>query len=768
MGYCQPDLVDGEYVLWMGTYPGATGKSFQSISKRSFGSLNAGTMKMDVFDPVLANGCVTPTAPNITWHPTKPTTTNALILGMLRWIIENKTYNEEFLSFPTYQAAWEGGYASNTTATHLVITDENHPNYGKLMTPADAGLEEPAAPQAATGAAAAAAATPTEYYVVINAETGEPAVHTTCAHGVVEYEGEVNGVAVRSSFMFLKDSALSRSMDEYAELTDVPVDVIENTAREFTSHGVKASLNGMGNTVQANGLSHIYGFRVLASMVGSNFMVGGSVVKSTGGVAMTNGSRYLLNTVQGKPNVSAKNATYISRTNFDWTATDEYKNRVAAGETDPKPKLPWFSCNSPLDNQALVSIAHQYPYQAKIVISWMVDSIEGTPGAMRDAILDKLKDPSVLPLHIACDVVIGEHAQIADYIVPDTNPFETFGVGTQEGYWCGKGNAVRWPAKKPETMQLPDGRYASYEAFLVDVAKACGVPGFGENAIPAADGTMWPLNDACDFFLKGVANLAFDEDPVDDITEEEVRLQALDELPEAWKAAVTEEEWPKVLNVISRGGRFWPEEISVGPDGKRCAWAKQNTISYYSDKRGATANPLSGKLCSPTFVYEPEMLADCTPTRDVYTEEEWPFLSCNYKPRFRSISMLSNSPIMRDLCAHNYIEINIEDARELGIRDGDQVRVTNPTGDVMEGEAMVRAGVNRRTLGFAYGYGKIAYGAQDVNIEGEEPRPGNPDIGAGVHLQAMLDPTVADAYPVADPEAGTPARSGAAFKIEKI
>ena len=72
--------------------------------------------------------------------------------------------------------------------------------------------------------------------------------------------------------------------------------------------------------------------------------------------------------------------------------------------------------------------------------------------------------------------MVGEHASLADYLVPDTNPFESFGVVTQEGYWKGKGNAVRWPAKTPETVQLDDGRYASYEAFIVDVAKECGVP----------------------------------------------------------------------------------------------------------------------------------------------------------------------------------------------------------------------------------------------------------------------------------------------------
>ena len=155
------------------------------------------------------------------------------------------------------------------------------------------------------------------------------------------------------------------------------------------------------------------------------------------------------------------------------------------------------------------------------------------------------------------------------------------------------------------------------------------------------------------------------------------------------------------------------------------------------------------------------------PLEDVYSGKEYPFVSTNYKPRFRSISMLANSPLMRDLCAHNYIEINEDDARELGIADGDTVRATNPTGDVMEGPAWVRGGIAPGTFAVAYGYGHRAYGAQDVDIDGVLT-PGSKAIGAGIHLETMLDPTLGDTiYPLADSDSATPARSGGMYKIEK-
>lgn len=298
------------------------------------------------------------------------------------------------------------------------------------------------------------------------------------------------------------------------------------------------------------------------------------------------------------------------------------------------------------------------------------------------------------------------------------------------------------------------------------MAKECGVPGFGEDAIEGADGKMWPLNDACDFFLKAVANLAYDTEPVADVSGEDVKVQALDELPAAWEKAVTAEEWPKVLNVLSRGGRFWPVEESTG-EGGRSAYMKDHLTIFYSERKATDANPFSGKQLPGTLSATPELLADLTPLAEKYPESEWPFRSTNYKPRFRSITFLANSPIMRDLCAHNYLELNLDDAADLGIEDGDAIRITNPTGDVMEGEAMVRAGIARGTFGVAYGYGHIGYGAQDVLIEGGESRPGDPAIGAGVHLQTILDPTVEDPYPYVDPEAASPARSGGVYKIEK-
>lgn len=739
----------------MGEFPGATGNSFQGIAKRTATRLENGECKMDVLDPALGNGNVTPTMQGINWVPIKAATNNAFSCAAIQWIVDNKAYNEEFVSCPNPQLSWDRGYASYSDATMLVIMDEENPNYRKFMTPEDAGLTSPEMPEGPVASC--------KPRMVIDAATNEPAINTDVEAGVLEFDGEVNGVHVRTAWSLMLENVYEKTPEELSEICGVPVDEIIRIAQEFTSHGTKASARLMGGSGNQNGMESVYAYRTLNWLVGSDGMIGGAGPSNLGATTTGNGARYNLS-LQGAPETKGM---HIGRMGKKWEETDEYKNRVAAGEENPTPMLPYFPNPSASDNQTLWSIVNQYPYQAKIIMGWMKSTLTQCPGAMRDEIIEKLCDPAVVPLVISCDVVMGEDTQYADYIVPDTNPYESFGTLNMEG-WVGYGDTVRWPMKTPGTIQLDDGRYASWEAFIVDCAKALELPGFGDGALADAEGNAYPFNDACDFFVKAFANLAYDGEPVEDITEDEIHMQALDTLPEAWKAAVKEEEWPKVLKVMSRGTRFHPVDEVYGDGTRNLQVNNIQEAMFWSETKATYKNPYTGEYTHGGLRYTPESFADGTPMADVYSTEEFPFGATTYKPRFRSISMQSNSPIMRQMGAHNYIEINIDDAAELGIADGDQVRVTNPTGDVMEGPAMVRAGVAKGNIAISGGYHRKGWGASDVEIDGEVT-PGNPEIGAGTILMTMLDPTVGEGviYPLSDNHAGTPARTGGMYKIEK-
>lgn len=765
--YTYPDLDEAEYVLWLGEFPGANGKSIQSMSKRITDRCIKGECTMDVLDPTLGNGCVTPGVDAIRWVPIKTQTDAAFALALVRWMMEHDAVNTEFLACPNLDAAKAKGYASFTNAGLLVIADENHPKRGMFLRAEDAGLEAPEL----TEEQVAAGARP-DWKVVMNPESGQPELAAFATSSTLDFEGEVNGVKVRSSYLFLKDSAFERTLEEASGITGVPTATIERIAKEFSSHGTKVSVGCMGATAGARGIQGEWAHLLLKAMVGGNQVAGGSMPAYVDAGPVTTNvdqGRYLMFAVPNLPMAAIASSTYISRTGLPFETTDEYVRRVAAGEENPKPLLPWFGINRGSDTQALISMANGYPYKPKIVLTWMFNTLQSTSGAMRESILERLQNPDYVPLHIVCDVVLGEHTLFADYVVPDTTPYESFGVVSQQLDWRGKGNAVRWPVVEPKTIKLDDGRHASYEAFLIDVAKACGLPGFGDMGIFDATGTPHPLNDACDYFIKCVANLAYIEEPVADIDPTEARWQGLDELPEAWKAAVSEEEWPKVLNVLSRGGRFWPVEECVDENGHAAYGSSQETY-VYSEKCAMQRSSLSGKTANPVLTYEPEQFGDDSLMTAHYSEKDFPFKATNYKPRFRSVSMLANSPIMQDMCPENFLEINDEDALELGIQDGDTIRVVNPGGDVMEGPAMVRGGIAKGTIAVAHGYGHFGYGAQHVEVEGQPQITGDSEeIGAGIHLQTMLDPTLPDVlYPICDPVSAAPARSGAQYRIEKI
>ena len=753
------DVPETEYALWLGTFPGANGKSFQLIAKNVEKRLKDG-IHMDVIDPVNVGGAVTSKEKNITWHPIKPSTNGALVLGMVRWIIDNKKYSEEYVTFPNYQAADEKGWGSYSNFTHLVICDENHPNNRKFLRTEDLGIE----------GVAPAEGEEVQNYVVLDAQTNEPVQFSKTKKAVLDFTGELKGsdgkpIKVRTAFSLVKESAQSHSVEEYEEICQCEKGLIEKLATEWTSHGPKVGLANVGGTGSANGISSAWAEYILGALVGNYQMIGGSVPTSWTYDAWMS-PRYVLFDIPDAPENSAQ--IDISRGGLNWQDTSEYKKRLESGEENPQPKLPWYSYTRGADNQALISLINKYPYQGKIVMSWMCNALQACPGAMREEVYARLADPEVIPLHITCDCFMGEHATFSDYIVPDTTPYESFGVITQEGFWHGRGSSVRWPVSEPKTEKLPDGRHMGYEAFMNDVAKAIGMPFFGrEDGLKSLDGKGHPHFSDADYYLKSIANLAYDEKPVDDITDEEIKAQGLDKLPEEWKKCVSEEEWPKVLKVLSRGGRF--DETKDAIDGTRTVMRMEFKVNVYSELRALQRNSFTGEYASGCIDWEPELLADGTPLRDKFSESDYPYTSVQYKPKFRSISMLSNSPFMQTLAHSNYFEINSEDAQELGVKSGDSLIVSNPTGDKMEGQALVREGIARKVFAVPFGYGHIAYGAKGYEIDGQAIE-GDEKISKGIHLATMLDPQVSKdgiIYPYSEYELGSPARSGGAFKIEK-
>ncbi|MCK8825009.1 molybdopterin-dependent oxidoreductase [Fuchsiella alkaliacetigena] len=113
--------------------------------------------------------------------------------------------------------------------------------------------------------------------------------------------------------------------------------------------------------------------------------------------------------------------------------------------------------------------------------------------------------------------------------------------------------------------------------------------------------------------------------------------------------------------------------------------------------------------------------------------DEYPLMFVDHKSRFNREGRSANSYIgyydvkdgdPGDERNKDVVKINPEDANELGISTGDQVRISSPTGEI-ECEAKVWEGVRPGTVAKSFGQGHWAYGRVASEEFGEKPRGGN-------------------------------------------
>ncbi|KTE90924.1 dehydrogenase [Desulfitobacterium hafniense] len=759
----RPDVNHAEFILYIGAFPGHSGKPMSTIARQVAQQTGEGTLKIVVVDPVMCGGAISPVGKNTKWIPIKPTTDSAFIMGMLHWIIENQRYNEDYLSSPHLAAAKSKGFASWCNASHLVIVDESHPNNRKLLRAEDLGLAVPPSTDPTKTV---------DYFMVIDPETNQPAIYNQVSRADLVFDGEVQAksggsIRVKTAFAILKESVFSQGIAEYSQICKVPEETIMDIAREFTAHGTKVAVDGTGNTASANGYDIANAMHVLATMVGCHNLKGGMLERRVAYKSLVKGPRYDLGTVANAPNIKGK-GILLSRTGVPYEKTPEYKQKVAKGENPYPSKLPWHPIGSASDNQAFFSVINSYPYQTKILMLWMANPLMSVPAAGRQEIIDELKKVARVPLIIAMDAFMAETTALADYIIPDTTPYESWGLANNEGNTSEKVTTLRWPVVEPLTAKLSDNRHACYENYIIDVAKAIGLPGFGEKAIKDTDGNTYALNTPEDYFLRGVANVAFDGQPVPDLTDEEMQIQDLESCMQNWKDCLKPEEYRKAVFILSRGGRF--EEFGQGYAGDRTKYPQEGCFNLYGEKMALAKNSFTGQYFrSGTLVYNPETLADGTSLDQLFPEAEWPFKAAAYKPKFRSVSMLENS-ILRELNQTNKVEINPEDAAQLGLVSGDKVRLVSATGGEAEGILQVRQGIARGSVGIAYGYGHWEYGVKKHTL-GEKELSALPGAGQGVFHSgiSLIDPKVKNGiFGFSEMSTGGTSRNGGAFKILKV
>ena len=140
---------------------------------------------------------------------------------------------------------------------------------------------------------------------------------------------------------------------------------------------------------------------------------------------------------------------------------------------------------------------------------------------------------------------------------------------------------------------------------------------------------------------------------------------------------------------------------------------------------------------------------------------------------------ISNYAGQQAVLPENFVYINPLDAKRLGLKDGDLVRVVSPDFDGefevapgkrqrVEGKVRVIQGIRPGSVAISWHYGHWAYGAGDVEINGQKI-PGDPSRTRGVvpNPAMAVDPYLKDVS-LTDPIAGDSAYGGTYVKLVKV
>ncbi|HYF89679.1 molybdopterin-dependent oxidoreductase [Azospirillum sp.] len=756
MPHAKPDLQNAEFVLFIGTAPSNAGNPFKRQAMLLAKGRTDGVLNYVVVDPVLTNADNRAAAERSNWIPIRPGTDGALVMGLMRWMFENGRIDANYLSQPNGKAAEAAGEAGWCNATHLVIVQKGHPREGRMLRASDMGwvtLDE----KERYG--------DRDAFVVLD-PAGTPAAHDVLAGpAALFHDGRVaapgGDLAVKTSLTLLRDEASRMDLRGYAEICGIPADVIAGLAHEFTSHGKKAAANAHGGMMAGNGFYNAFGVVTLNTLIGNLNWKGGTIFGGGRFPDEQDGPRYKLASFPGAVKPSG---TAISRP-VPYEKSSEFKAKKEAGKPYPA-KAPWYPNAPQLTTEYLTSgVVDGYPYPLKALFLWNSNPVYGIPG-IRAAVEAKLKDPKALPLIVAIDPFINESSAFADYIVPDTVLYETWGWASP---WAGvptKTTTARWPVVDSRTAALADRQHVQMETFLIATARRLGLPGFGPDAIEDMEGNRHPLNRPEDWYLRGGANIAWlGKQPVPDASDEDIAWSGVERVLPALKATLKEEEWRKVAFILARGGRC--QNQAEGFEGDKATHRFKGGLLVYNEALGASKSSVTGRRWTGTASWMPPVFADGTPVSRVHPPEDWPFQLVSSKSVLVSAYMIGATRL-RHLHPENPVGVNVEDARRLGIETGDRIRIATP-GGTEPATAIVRHGVMAGVLAVEHGFGHKEFGAR-AHVIGDRRQPDVPEIAAGINLNdlGLVDPTRAGASVWVDPIAGTAVRQGIPARLERV
>ncbi len=728
---CQLAFYTGNY-LWSGYYdinPDFMGARVILMAGAAMGRIHPGaTGQGALVEKAAENGLkiyyINPLAPrtaarrSIVWVPVKPGTDAAWALAVARLLIENNWINREFLEAPSKKAAEKIGYPYHSNATWLVITEEGHSLYGSHLTDTLLGIGGDNKPLVKAGE---------EFVTNDSVEKAE-----------LEYVGRVKlasgeEVTVKTVFTIFKETAFSKTVEEWADICGIPAETIRKMAKDFGEAAPRAATYiHRGVAQHPNGEYTVWAIRSLDILVGNFHRQGGLLARPS----LTSYNNYIYNVSASGFGEPPRWGPPIDRHRAEYEKTLLYYKVVKKGENPYPARRPWYP-HTPEESytELFAGIDLAYPYPIMALILYFANPVLSANNGIKFA--EVLRDPKKLPLFIGITTTINETYLYADYLIPDTTYLETGTNGVQFLYSGGMGRYIaeawRSPAIMPLTQRIsdsPDGkpRYASMWEFFIDVAKALGLPGYGDKGIPGTkdkkyDGKWFPLHSFWDYIMRVYANggtSAVDRGIVPkEIPVEDVRFVEQNYPIAKFRDILPEEEWRAAAYCLARGGVFTRYEDSFNEKGfSKRSVPGTGVLLLWNEKLAKTRNSITGKKFwgGPAY-FEPATYAPVgaaktlgfvgTPLEELYPPTQYPlklvFESGPLYTKHRS----GNYYWIKTILPENFVLVNKEDAAAFGIKTGDLVIVESPEGSV-EAPAVVTSAIAKGVVAIPYGMGRWA------------------------------------------------------------
>ena len=752
--HTKPDLENVKFALFIGTAPAQAGNPFKRQARQLANARAERSFEYVVITPSLPATSSRSAGDDNHWIAIKPGSDAALVMAMIQWIIKEQRFNTLFLSQSGANAMEAAGTAHWSNATHLVISDESHPRAGSFLRASDVGLPFEGEPLSDTDA-----------YLSVDEASDQLMSHLTQTSPsklfvTREIETAHGRLVVKSSLQRLKEEADKYTLEEYSHECGIDVATIIALAKKFTSVGTQAAVDTHGGTMHSNGFYTAYAILMLNALIGNINMKGGVMAKAGRYPTDGKGPRYNFAQFPGKV---APKGLFISRNKFKYEKSSEYQRRVAAGESPYPAPAPWFPFSQPLMTEQLSSAVNGYPYRLKAWINHMANPLYNIAG-LTALIGEKLKDPAVLPLIITIDPFISETGALSDYIVPDTTSFESWGMAAP---WHGvptKTTTARWPVVPSRNAKTEDGRTLCMENLLIDIAKALGLSGFGTKAMKDNNEQWQDIHSAEDYYLRAAANLAFIDGGVPDVSAEDLQFSGVDSLLPLMQKTLRPEEISKVAYVLARGGRF--EDASERFKGETVKHRWKQPLAIWNETVATNRNSLTGERYVGCPTWYPQKLADGTPLREKYPQQEWPFLLSSFKSNVHSsVSFLA--PLLNEIKGSNPVYLHPDDAAQFNLATGDSFILATPEAQ-MEVVALVVNGVQRGSIAVEHGFGHKELGARSHLIDGQrQPESRYQHNGVNLNDIGLIDRTRQQPGILLDWVVGSSARQALPARIIK-